>query len=87
MTAIFALIRRIRATKITIGPDVEDRTGKSFTWHLENDAGQVLARSARSFPSKERCELEVENIKKGAASTKVVHRALPEKPASLRAVG
>lgn len=73
--------------KIAIGPDAKDRTGKSFTWRLETDAGQVLARSARSFPSKERCELEVENIKKGAASTKVVHRDALDEPAPAKAPG
>lgn len=70
--------------KFIVGRDAKNSARKSYAWRLETDAGIVLAESSRIFDSKERCEAELENIRKGAASTKVIQREALEKPMSPR---
>ncbi|KQT49319.1 hypothetical protein ASG52_10205 [Methylobacterium sp. Leaf456] len=60
--------------KFVIVRDGNDLSGKAHLWRLETDAGFVLAKSTRSFDTKDKCVKEISDIKRDAALTRVIQK-------------
>lgn len=62
--------------KCIVYPEIATDGKVFWSWHLETEAGTVIAKSTRTFEEVKKCERELRDVMSSAASSKLIRRKL-----------